>query len=185
MITFTHTAAVLALGGAVLAAGRYVVPGVIVPVLTVVAGLVVLALGVRLVRRRWSAYRAPAEHGHGHGHGHGQVGLLAKPAGLRGLAAMGVSAGIIPCPEALSVLLLAIGLNRTALGLLMIVAFSVGLAAVLVGLGLLLATTGPALSGISGRRFTWVTARLPLFSAIVVAVLGGAMTVSGISGVTG
>ena len=130
--------------------------------------------GARGTRARsWARARARA------------VGLLAKPAGLRGLAAMGVSAGIIPCPEALSVLLLAIGLNRTALGLLMIVAFSVGLAAVLVGLGLLLATTGPALSGISGRRFTWVTARLPLFSAIVVAVLGGAMTVSGISGVTG
>jgi hypothetical protein len=27
---------------------------------------------------------------------------------------MGIAAGIIPCPEALSVLLLAIGLNRTA-----------------------------------------------------------------------
>ena len=187
MITFTHTAAVLALGGAVLAAGRYVVPGVIVPVLTVVAGVVVLALGIRLVRRRWSAYRAPEEHGHGHGHehGHGHVGLLTRPAGLRGLAAMGVPAGIIPCPEALSVLLLAIGLNRTALGLVMIVAFSVGLAAVLVGLGLLLVTAGPALSRVSGRRSTWVTARLSLFSAVVVAVLGAVMTVSGISSATG
>jgi nickel/cobalt transporter (NicO) family protein len=139
------------------------------------------------VRRRWSAYRAPEEHGHGHGHehGHGHVGLLTRPAGLRGLAAMGVSAGIIPCPEALSVLLLAIGLNRTALALVMIVAFSVGLAAVLVGLGLLLVTAGPALSRVSGRRSTWVTARLPLFSAIVVAVLGAVMTVSGISSATG
>ena len=154
-------------------------PGVIVPVLTVVAGVVVLALGIRLVRRRWSAYRAPAEHGHG------QVGLLTKPAGLRGLAAMGVSAGIIPCPEALSVLLLAIGLNRTALGLVMIVAFSLGLAAVLVGLGLLLVTAGPALSRVSDRPFTRVSARLPLFSAIVVAVLGAVMTVSGISSATG
>jgi len=50
---------------------------------------------------------------------------------------MGVSAGVIPCPEALSVLLLAIGLDRAALGMVMIVAFSVGMAAVLVGLGLL------------------------------------------------
>ena len=82
-------------------------------------------------------------------------------------------------------LVLAIGLNRTALGLVMIVAFSVGLAAVLVGLGLLLVTAGPALSRVSGRRSTWVTARLPLFSAIVVAVLGAVMTVSGISSATG
>ena len=191
MITLTHTAAVLALGAAVLAAGRYVVPGVIVPVLTVAAGVVVLVLGIRLVRRRWAAYRAPEDHADGHGHGHGHsagqrhVGLLTRPAGLRGLAAMGVSAGIIPCPEALSVLLLAIGLNRTALGMVMIVAFSVGLAAVLVGLGLLLVTAGPTLSHVSGRRSTWFTARLPLFSAIVVAVLGGVMTVSGVSSLTG
>jgi nickel/cobalt transporter (NicO) family protein len=133
-ITFTHTAAVLALGAAVLAAGRWVVPGVVVPVLTVVAGVVVLVLGIRLVRRRWAARAADDhahdehghEHGHGHGHGHGQLGLLTRPTRLRDVVAMGGSAGIIPCPEALSVLLLAIGLHRTALGLLMIVAFSVG-----------------------------------------------------------
>jgi hypothetical protein len=41
---------------------------VIVPVLTVVAGVVVLALGIRLVRRHWSAYRARGEHADGHGH---------------------------------------------------------------------------------------------------------------------
>jgi nickel/cobalt transporter (NicO) family protein len=44
----------------------------------------------------------------------------------QGGAAMGVTAGMIPCPEAFGVLLLAIGLQRTALGLLMIVAFSEG-----------------------------------------------------------
>ena len=51
MITFTHTAAVLALGAVVLTAGS-AVSGLVVPVLTVVAGAVVLVLGIRLVRRR-------------------------------------------------------------------------------------------------------------------------------------
>jgi ABC-type nickel/cobalt efflux system permease component RcnA len=104
--------------------------------------------------------------------------------GVRSLTTMGISAGIIPCPEALSVLLLAIGLNRTALGLGMVLAFSVGLAAVLVGLGLLLVTATPVLSRCTGRRFGWVSARLPLLSAIVVAILGGVMTVSGLSSLT-
>ena len=113
------------------------------PVLTVVAGIVVLVLGIRLVRRRWPGARSPGpEHGPRRTAGPRRSG----PTGLRGLAAMGVSAGMIPCPEALSVLLLAIGLNRTALGLVMIVAFSLGLAAVLVGLGLVLVTAAPALS---------------------------------------
>ena len=47
---------------------------------------------------------------------------------------MGVSRGIVPCPEALGVLLLAVGVHRTALGVGMILAFSTGLAVVLIGL---------------------------------------------------
>ena len=97
---------------------------------------------------------------------------------------MGLSAGMIPCPEALSVLLLAIGLNRTALGMVMIVAFSVGLAAVLVGLGLLLVTGSPLLSRFD-HRSGWFTQRVPLVSALVVAVLGGVIVATGLSGLAG
>ena len=197
-ITVTHTAAVVALGVTVLAAGRWIEPGVVVPVLTVVAGAAVLVLGLRLVRRRWTDRHAGHAHaGHGHGHhadadpadhaGHDQrhVTLLTRPTGVRRLVATGVSAGIIPCPEALSVLLLAIGLNRTGLGLVMIAAFGVGLAAVLVGLGLALVTAAPTLSRIGGRRPGWLTTRLPLLSAVVVTALGCAMTVNGVSTLLG
>jgi nickel/cobalt exporter len=167
LVTFTHTAAVLVLGGAVLVAGRNALPGGVVPVLTVLAGVVVFVLGLRLVRRRW--HRPYTAHGHGH----------TGPTGLRGIVAMGTSAGMIPCPEALSVLLLAIGLNRTGLGLVMIVAFSAGLAAVLVGLGLVLVSGAPVLSRFTPGR---LATRVPLLSAVVVTVLGGVMTVGGVSG---
>jgi nickel/cobalt exporter len=183
IITFTHTAAVLAVGAVALAAGS-VLPGVVVPVLTVVAGVVVLVLGVPLVRLRWRSARS-AGHGHDLAHHHGHGSPTIRPTSLRGIAALGASAGIIPCPEALSVLLLAIGLNRTALGLGMIVAFSAGLAAVLLGLGLLLVTAAPVLSRFTTRRFGGVAARLPLLSAVVVAILGGAMTVTGVSSLAG
>ena len=109
---------------------------------------------------------------------------VAAPPRLRSVAAMGLSAGMIPCTEALSVLLLAIGLNRTALGMVMIVAFSVGLAAVLVGLGLLLVTGSPLLSRFD-RGSGWFTQRVPLVSALVVAVLGCLMAVTGLSSLTG
>jgi nickel/cobalt transporter (NicO) family protein len=56
----------------------------------------------------------------------------------KSLLALGVSGGLLPCPSALVVLLSAIALHRVAFGLLLIVAFSLGLAAVLVGIGLLL-----------------------------------------------
>ena len=208
VITFSHTAAVLALGGAVLLAGDRVLPGAVVPVLTVVAGLLVLGLGVRLVLRRrrdgpavghghghdhahedGHGHDHAHEDGHGHGHAHGHDredgALLTRPARLRTVAALGLSAGMIPCPEALSVLLLAIGLQRTGLGLVMIVAFSMGLAAVLVGLGLLLVTAAPVLTRFTDRRSVWISARLPLLSAVVVAVLGGAMAATGFSALLG
>ena len=49
---------------------------------------------------------------------------------------MGASAGLIPCPSALVVLLAAVAQNQLALGLVMIVAFSLGLAATLTVLGI-------------------------------------------------
>ena len=54
----------------------------------------------------------------------------------RGILAMGASAGLIPCPSALVVLLGAVAQHQLALGLVMIVAFSLGLAATLTVLGI-------------------------------------------------
>src|SRR5207244_4609481 len=62
----------------------------------------------------------------------------AAPLGWRSLLALGVSGGLLPCPSALVVMLGAIALGRIAFGLLLIVAFSAGLAAVLTAIGLVL-----------------------------------------------
>ncbi|GAT69818.1 putative high-affinity nickel transporter [Planomonospora sphaerica] len=103
------------------------------------------------------------------------------PSAFRGIAAMGAAGGIIPCPEALSVLLAAIGLNRTALGLTMVIAFSVGLAAVLIGLGLILVSGRTALRRFQHPGTGSLIARLPVLSAAVVVVLGVVMTLNGVS----
>ena len=55
---------------------------------------------------------------------------------FRSLFAVGVSGGLLPCPSALVVLLAAISLHRVAFGLLLIVAFSLGLALSITGVGL-------------------------------------------------
>ena len=60
------------------------------------------------------------------------------PVTWRGLLALGISGGLLPCPSALVVLLSAIALHRVAFGMLLIVAFSIGLAGVLTAIGLLL-----------------------------------------------
>lgn len=211
VITVTHTASVIALGTAVLFAGQFVVPEVLVPTLEIGAGAVVLVLGARLLLRRWRHRDNPGhDHGHGHEHGHHHhrhgpgeqhhhqhepgVTLVAPapeevsptppamPSTFRGLAAMGVSGGIIPCPEALSVLLLAIGLNRTALGLAMIVAFSVGLAGVLVGLGLILVSARTRLERFRRPGHSPMVHWLPVLSAAVVTVLGLTIAINGING---
>ena len=63
---------------------------------------------------------------------------------MRGLLGVGISGGIIPCPTALVVLLAAISLHRVGYGLVLIVAFSLGLAATVSGIGLLaVARQGP------------------------------------------
>jgi ABC-type nickel/cobalt efflux system permease component RcnA len=91
---------------------------------------------------------------------------------------MGVSGGMTPCPEAIGILLVAIGLNRIAFGMGLIVSFSLGLAAVLCLLGLLLVRTHGLVDrlGTMGQRAQRL---LPLGSAVVVTILGAVMSAKG------
>jgi ABC-type nickel/cobalt efflux system permease component RcnA len=125
---------------------------------------------------------SPHPHSHGHGgglhpHPHPHADTAGSTTTWRSLLALGVSGGLLPCPSALVVLLSAIALHRVAFGLLLIVAFSIGLAAVLVGIGLLLVYA----RGFFSRRLhfgsTLATRLLPVASALVITVVGVAMTV--------
>jgi nickel/cobalt exporter len=161
-VTVTHTAAVFAFGLVTLAASEYIVPERLYPWLGLVSGLMVIAIGFAVMRsrfRRWRALRADAtttehahhdhhhdhdhahshDHGHspdhGHSHHHHHHHGEERP-GLRGLIGLGVSGGLVPCPSALVVLIAAISQHRVGLGMVLIVAFSMGLAATVTGIGL-------------------------------------------------
>ena len=99
----------------------------------------------------------------------------------RTLLALGVSGGLLPCPSALVVLLSAIALHQVAFGLLLIVAFSIGLASVLVGIGLLLVYARRFLQrqSLGGSR---VARLLPVASALVIMVLGVTITLQALPG---
>jgi ABC-type nickel/cobalt efflux system permease component RcnA len=85
------------------------------------------------------AHTLDHSHDHGpHGHSHMPPGADGGPVTWRGLLALGISGGLLPCPSALVVLLSAIALHRVVFGMLLIVAFSIGLAGVLTAIGLLL-----------------------------------------------
>jgi ABC-type nickel/cobalt efflux system permease component RcnA len=92
----------------------------------------------------------------------------------KGLAGMGAAAGLIPCPSALVVLLGAIAQHQVALGLLLIVAFSAGLAMTLTALGLAVVYGRRALAAI--RVPAGVTAALPALSAVVIVGVGFVLT---------
>lgn len=180
IVTLTHTASVLALGGLLLTLSAWVRPERIIPGLTLVSGLLVAGLGIRLL---WSRIaNPPAAHSHADGllHSHdGPAGHDHAPRGLnRALVSLGISGGLVPCPEALALLIVAATIGRLALGLAMIVAFSLGLALVLIGLGVLLVTAGRRLAGGLGRvagLARWV----PAGSAALVVLLGAALAFEG------
>jgi ABC-type nickel/cobalt efflux system permease component RcnA len=84
---------------------------------------------------------------------------------------LGITGGIVPCPAALVVLLSALALRRVGFGLLLIVAFSVGLASVLIVIGLLMVYARRAMSRFHGEG-PLITRWLPLTSSAVMTVLG-------------
>ena len=94
--------------------------------------------------------------------------------------AMGVSGGLVPCPEALGVMLIAIGLGQIGLGLALIVAFSLGLAAVLIAIGILLVRCKSRWLDRLGKPGSVWQRLLPLFSAAVVTLLGVGIVLKGL-----
>ena len=194
-VTVTHTAGVFALGLVTLGLSEFIVPEDLYPWLNLVSALLVVGVGVTVLRARLRKARGPAhdhhhhhhhdhdhDHAHDHHHGHHSHDHVPAPdSGLRGLIAVGVSGGLLPCPTALVVLLAAISLHRVGFGLALIVAFSLGLAAVVSGIALLAIT---AKSWFSRTSFEGGIVRaLPAVSAAVILVVGLAMTVRALPGV--
>ena len=93
---------------------------------------------------------------------------------LSQLLGLGISGGIVPCPAALVVLLFAISTSMAWAALVLVLAFSVGLAGMLVGIGVLMVTSRQVLDrfGVGGEKLAWALRLLPPLSAICVAVVG-------------
>ena len=104
-------------------------PEQLYPWLNLASGLLVVVVGAARAARRARGDGRRTHHHHHHHH-------AARTSSARGILAMGASAGLIPCPSALVVLLGAVAQHQLALGLVMIVAFSLGLAATLTALGI-------------------------------------------------
>ncbi len=199
-VTLTHTAGVFALGGITLALSRYLLPETLYPWLSLTSGLLVVAIGAALAYQRLRAFLGRATptvadhdhadfahdgdgtgasgsglvHAHGGGaHRHAVPGADGARITWRNLLALGVSGGLIPCPSALVLLLGAISLGQVGFGLLLVLAFSAGLALVLTAVGLALVWARRVFA-----RFSFearVPALLPVAGAVVVSLAGAAI----------
>ena len=185
--TVTHTVTVFALGVAALLASQYIVLDQVYPILGVLSGVAICLVGLKLLAVRLGSGHHhshephehhhdsdPQHHHHDHDHHHHH------PEDWRSLVAIGISGGLVPCPSALVLLLTAIALHQIAYGLVLVGGFSLGLATVLMALGLV---------AVYARQWLEETAmaaglmqRLSVASAIVTVCVGVGVATVAISG---
>jgi len=196
-VTVTHTLGVFGLGLVTLLLSQFVVPDTLYPWLNLIAGLMVVAIGASVMRSRLRRRRAraahvhhhhdhdhahPHTHDHDHGHEHGHTHAPPDALSMRSLLAVGVSGGLLPCPSALVVLLAAISLHRVAFGLVLIVAFSLGLALTITSIGMVAVFAKRVFGRM--RMESPLIRLLPAVSALVILVAGALMTARAIPQLT-
>ena len=191
VVTFTHTFSVISIGVILLIAKDRFAQEDVVLWLSLISGLLIVGIGGWLLAKNMKQYytgKADShEHGHDHTHGHSHSHdhshthanghthshVPSERTGFWGLLSLGISGGIVPCVDALIGLLFAISLNKLTWGVIILCAFSLGLAAVLVAIGILMVMAKPVIERFTGRGI-WLQ-RLPIISATVVIVLGAVL----------
>ncbi len=186
----SHTLGVAVLGVIVATTASNFDPARLYPYLSVVAGVVVLVIGTRLL---WVAFRRGRHHGHGHGHEedhghdhhHEHPHPHDRPLGWRSVAALGLTGGLVPSASAVVLLLGAVHVGRAWFGVLLVSGFGIGMALALVGSGLLAVTAHRFGWKVfqhrphSGHLLRWV----PGTAAVIVLALGAVMTVAAVSSI--
>jgi nickel/cobalt transporter (NicO) family protein len=184
IVTLTHTGGVLVLG-LLLTATASLAGEVVLSWLGVASGSLVAAVGVAMLvsalRRRASVHDhggGPAhdhdrdhhhDHDHHHGHSHPHS---SRPARRLSLVGMGIAGGLVPSPSALIVLLGAVGLGRTAFGVLLVVAYGVGMAATLTAAGLVLVRVRDRWTSRPRQTLARLAALAPTGTAALVLCVG-------------
>jgi nickel/cobalt exporter len=194
--TITHTLGVFILGLLALGLSPYISSERLYPLLSLSGGLMVFLVGLRLLQLRLRAngnrhhhhphhphsHPHQGEHPHSHPHPHHNL-EWGREGQWRSLLTLGVAGGIAPCPSALVLLLSAIALHQIAYGMLLISSFSLGLATVLVAIGLTAVYARQWLDKLPKLQF--LRQYLPLFSAVAIIWIGlGLMGLAVVSAIT-
>ncbi|MFL5777825.1 MAG: nickel/cobalt transporter [Chloroflexota bacterium] len=194
-VSVSHTIGILALAAIVIGAQGLLPPDLVARTLPLVAAVGIVAIGGWMLvseigRRRGRGH--PGDHHHdaaeqGHEHSHGGVAHRHVPdpsatprasaLTWRSLFVLGLAGGIIPSTNALLILLGAIATGRPAFGLVLVVAFGLGMAVVMAGVGLAMIVARGRLSAQSaGPRLAALGGYVPLGASVVVLTLGVYLT---------
>jgi nickel/cobalt exporter len=194
-VTFAHTVGVFGLGAIVLVAGAGLPSERLFPLLGLVSGLVVTVLGVIFLVQRIRAVRHEHSHEHQHSaehsqehdhqgleHAHGPIRHThlpetEGPLRRRNLIALGLVGGLVPSASAILILVGSIAAGRPAFGMVLTVAFGAGMAAVLVGVGILLVRARSLVERLPSRNLGRALAFAPVVTALVFVIVGVAITV--------
>ncbi|MBF2098911.1 MAG: sulfite exporter TauE/SafE family protein [Gloeomargaritaceae cyanobacterium C42_A2020_066] len=179
--TLTHTLAVFGLGVLALVAAQGGWSDQIYPVLSAASGLVIVAVGSGSLRQHLQHLGSTetedhthADHEHGHTHGYHTHDHALDSANSPNLIALGIAGGLVPCPSALVLLLSAVALHQTVYGLALVAAFSLGLALVLVAVGLSVVYSRKWLDHLPVP--TQVLRYFPIASAVMMMAIGAVLT---------
>jgi len=101
----------------------------------------------------------------------------------RSLIPLAVSGGLVPCPDAIAILLVAATINRIGFGLSLILSFSFGLAVVLIAVGILIVQGKKLFERL--RWFNQAAVVMPVLSAVIVLGAGFALSISALGNIRG
>ncbi len=180
LVAAMHSGSVLALGALFLLAGRLPGGDVVSRWLPFVVALAVIGLGVALLVRSLGSRHPPGATASGHHHHHALPDGVA-PLSRSGVLTLAAAGGLVPSPAALLALVTAIAFDRPWFGLLLVAAFSLGLAATLAALGLAVVAGRQRLERARHPRLLTAAAWVPRIAAVAVLLAGGLLLVQALA----
>jgi len=194
-ITVTHTFSVFALAGVARLFAGQLAEEQAMRLLGQISGGLVLVVGLWLLAQRLRSHRQnrvefrphiddsphqpvfahphPHEHGHGHSHARDEEAVRG---GLGQLLMVGISGGLVPCPGGMAMLLTAVGAGQAAHGVALVTAFSLGVGAVVLALGVLFCKGSALVERVFGKSRA-LERWLPIVSALIICAVGGYLIV--------
>ncbi|HEX28662.1 TPA: sodium:proton antiporter [Candidatus Poribacteria bacterium] len=162
---FTHTFSVIALGVIFKFVSEKAFVGPVQTSFRLIAGLMILGVGIWVlyggIKGRYHSH-PHIHHDHDHPHGYRYPQLIL----------MGFSAGMVPCPAGIAVLLSAISSGQINRGLILVLIFSLGVAFTITTIAITAANVGRIAEMMIGRRFNRFFTKLPIISGIIISLLG-------------